>query len=254
MHIKRRATNSDGSKVENRRSHRFNVSVPVEVSWRGADDKAIKEPATAKIVNHRGGYIEMAAYPELGNRVTITNFLSAEAVEARVLATPNSRAGVSQGIIVEFVVPNERFWGVDLQVKKTAVELQKLEAALRAEGIDLRLLKEFRDAVDYIRTAAAVSQQLRERQLQGKEEDDVLCTMAAERMRRATNLLLAVVTDLDAAHITRETEGAEELLTSMEQTCARLKDLLKLHAPARPPQTRQDQSRQEQIRPAVTRY
>ena len=47
----------------------------------------------------------MANYPEVGSRITLTNFLSAEAAEARVLAIPNSREGVSHGIIVELIVP-----------------------------------------------------------------------------------------------------------------------------------------------------
>ena len=87
-------------------------------------------------------------------RVTLANFLSAQTAEARVLATPHAREGVAHGIVVELIVPNESFWGVNLQVKKTSIELQNLEKALQSEGIDLRLLKEYRDAVDYIRTAA----------------------------------------------------------------------------------------------------
>ena len=249
MQIKRRSTNFDGTKVENRRSPRFNVTVPVEVSWRGSDGKAVKEPAIAKVVNERGGFIEMARQPDLGNRVTLTNFLSAEAVEGRVLATPKSRTGLSNGVIVELVIPDACFWGVDLQVKKAAVELQKLETSLRAQGIDLRLLKEFLDAVDFIRTASTVAQQLRELQLQGKSEEEVLSTMAAERVRRAMNLLLAVITDLDAAHISRETIGVEELHRSLDQTRARLQILLKSHEPARPAHSRQDHSHPQMIQP-----
>jgi len=69
--------------------------------------------------------------PEVGNRITLTNFLSAETAEARVLATPHSREGVSHGIVVELIISSESFWGVNLQVKKASVELQKLEDSLR---------------------------------------------------------------------------------------------------------------------------
>src|SRR5579862_3760136 len=157
----RRGTSPDGSKSERRKTSRFLVTVPIEASWRGPDGIAIKENAIAKQVNANGGLLEMATYPEVGSRITLTNFLSAEAAEARVLATPYSREGVSHGIIVELITPSEIFWGVNLQVKKTSVELQKLEQSLRAEGIDLRLLNEYRDTVDYIRTAALAVQQLR---------------------------------------------------------------------------------------------
>jgi hypothetical protein len=229
----KRATGPDGSKVERRKTQRFPVTVPIEASWRGSDGMAVKEQAVAKQVNANGGLLEMANYPEVGSRITLTNFLSAEAAEARVLATPSSREGVSHGIIVELVVPCESFWGVNLQVKKTYVELQNLEKSLRSEGIDLRLLNEFRDAVDYVRTAAVIVQQLRERQMHGRDDDDVTATLIAERIRRATNLCLEVITDLDAGKVNDGTKGVDELYLSLEQACDRLRHLLKSREPDR---------------------
>jgi len=199
VRISKRATNPDGTKVENRKSHRFPVMVPVEVSWRGPDGKAVKADAVARQVNVRGGFLVMETYPELGSRVSLTNFLSAQTVEARVLATPQTRAGVSGGIVVELVTCSEEFWGVDLQVKKTAVELRKLEVALGSQGLDLRLLSEFRDAVDYIRGVAAVAQQLRELQLRGADDYGLHSEIAAGRIRRTAKLCREVAADLDSA-------------------------------------------------------
>jgi len=229
----KRGTSPDGSKVERRKTQRFPVTVPIEASWRGSDGTAVKEQAVAKQVNANGGLLEMANYPEVGSRITLTNFLSAEAAEARVLATPSSREGVSHGIIVELVVPCESFWGVNLQVKKTYVELQNLEKSLRSEGIDLRLLNEFRDAVDYVRTAAVIVQQLRERQMHGRDDDDIVATLIAERIRRATNLCLEVITDLDAGKVSDGTKGVDELYLSLEQACDRLRHLLQSREPDR---------------------
>jgi hypothetical protein len=223
----RRGTSPDGSKQERRKANRFLVSVPVEVSWRGSDNKAVKEQAAARQVNSNGGFLEMATYPEFGSRITLTNFLSAETAEARVLGTPHSREGVSHGIVIELIVPSETFWGVNLQVKKTSIELQKLEQSLRSEGIDLRLLNEFRDAVDYVRTVALVVQQSRDRQLNGLDDKEIGSLLAVERIRRTTNHCLEVITDLDAGGITSETKGVEELYLSLEQACDRLKHLLK---------------------------
>jgi ribosome-associated translation inhibitor RaiA len=205
----------------------------MEVSWRGPDGMAIKEHAVAKQVNGQGGMLEMANYPEIGSRVSLTNFLSAETAEARVLATPSSREGVSHGIIVELIVPNESFWGVNLQVKKASVELLKLEKSLQSEGIDFRLLNEFRDAVDYVRTTAIAVQRLRESQLRGQPGEDVTSSLIAERVRRATNLCLEVITDVDAGNLKAETKGAEELYHSLEQACDRLRRLLKRREPDR---------------------
>ncbi len=223
----RRPTSSDGAKVERRKSLRFPVSVPLETSWCGPDGKAIKADAVARQVNTRGGLLEMANYPEVGSRITLTNFLSAETVEARVLATPYSREGVSQGIVVELVVPSDQFWGVSLQVKKTAMELHSLEQALLAEGIDLRLLGEFRDAAEFVRTVSTAVSGLRERQLQGRDDDDMISLLTADRVRRATNLCLEMITDLDAGRVDHETKGADDLYRSFEHACDRLKQLLK---------------------------
>ena len=244
MRVTRRATNPDGTKVELRKSVRFPVAVPVETSWQTSDGKAIKQDAIARQVNFRGGFLEMSSYPEIGTRITLTNFLSAETLDARVLGTPNSRAGISNGIIIELVVPSETFWGVDLQVKKTAVELRKLETSLRNQGIDLRLLKEFRDAVDYIRTAATVAQQLRERQLAGRADDEVLELIAAERARRATNLCLEVASDMDATKSSKQPKAVIESYRGLQQACDRLRLMLK----------RQESERHDSERHMVERH
>ena len=229
----RRGTSPDGSKSERRRNTRYVVTVPIEASWRGPDGVAFKAQAIAKQVNANGGLLEMEHYPDVGSRITITNFLSAETAEARVLATPYSREGVSRGIIIELIIPSDSFWGVNLQVKKTSVELQKLEDSLRSEGIDPRLLNEFRDTVDYIRTAALAVQQLRERQIHGRDESEIGSVLVAERIRRTANLCLEVTTDLDAGRVTTDTKGVEELFRSLEQVCDRLRHLVKSRQPDR---------------------
>jgi hypothetical protein len=223
----RRSTSPDGSKVERRKSGRFPVAVPIEVSWRDPSGVMFKEEAVARQVNAQGGSLEMATYPEIGSRVTLTNFLSAETLDARVLATPYSREGVSNGIVVELVISSESFWGVSLQIKKTTAELQKLEHLLHSEGIDLRMLKEFRDAVDYVRTAATVVQQLRERQLngRGRDDDEVISLLVTERIRRATNLCAEVLTDLESGKISGETKGVDDFLRCVEQTHDHLRPL-----------------------------
>ncbi len=229
----RRGTSPDGSKSERRKSTRFLVTVPIEASWKGPDGTSFKAQAIARQVNANGGLLEMTNYPEVGSRITLTNFLSAESSEARVLATPYSREGVSNGIIVELIVPNENFWGVNLQVKKTSVELQKLEKSLRSEGIDMRLLSEYRDTVDYIRTAALAVQQLRESQLRGREDSEIISVLVGERVRRATNICLEISADVEAGRLTNETKGVEDLYRAIEQTCDGLKHLLKSLEPDR---------------------
>src|SRR5271167_1064598 len=207
MTFKKRPSRSDGTKVERRKSRRFTVAVPIEVSWRGSGGIAVKEDAVARQVNANGGFLKMSIYPELGSRVTLANFLSAQTAEARVLAAPYAREGVANGIIVELIFPNEGFWGVDLQVKKTIVELQSLEKALQCEDLDLRLVKEYRDAVDFIRTAAGTLQRLRECQFRGSDDGELLSVLATDRIRRTINLCLDVIADLDAGRVKNESKG-----------------------------------------------
>jgi hypothetical protein len=222
----RRATNSDGSKVERRRQTRYSVHVPVEVSWRGPDNEVVKQEAIARQVNAHGGLLEMSQQPDMGIRVTIANLISAETAEARVLATPNTREGVAHGIVVELIVPSETFWGIDMQLKKTNVELQKLEKALRDAGIDLRLLKDYRDAVEYIGTASMSVKQLRECQLQERSDVEVIANLSAERLRRATTLCVEVMADLDAGRLRADTQGIEEFCSAVEQNLNCLRPLL----------------------------
>ena len=211
MTFKKRPLSADGSSVERRKSRRFPVVVPIEVSWRGADGMAVKQDAVARQVNANGGFVKMSVYPELGSRVMLTNFVSAQTADARVIAAPHAREGVANGVIVEFIVPNESFWGVDMQVKKTIVELQNLEKALQCEDMDLRLVKEYRDAVDYIRTAAGTLEQLREHQFRRMDNTELLCTLATDRVRRTIALCLEVVADLDAGRLKNASEDVGEL-------------------------------------------
>lgn len=222
----RRATNSDGSKVERRRQPRFAVHVPLEVSWRGPDNEVVKQEATARQVNANGGILEMVHQPDMGIRVTIANLISAETAEARVLATPNTREGVAHGIAVELIVPNESFWGVDLQVKKTSIELQKLEKCLREAGIDLRLLKEYRDAAEYVRTVSGAVKHLRECQIQERSDAEVISSVCTERVRRTASLCAEVLADLEAGRVTSDTKGIEEFYCALEASLSRLRPLL----------------------------
>jgi hypothetical protein len=228
-----RGTTPDGSKAERRKTFRFLVAVPIEASWRNAEGVPVLVQAVAKQVNANGGFLEMTVYPPVGSRITLTNFLSAESTEARVLATPSSREGVSHGIVVELITPSESFWGVNLQVKKTSVELQKLEKSLQAEGIDFRLLNEFRDTVDTLRTTALAVQQLREIQLKGRDAGEIVTMLVADRVRRATNLCHELVADIDAGNLSSETKEVDELYDCLERACDRLRHLLKSRDPGR---------------------
>jgi hypothetical protein len=231
--IKKRPMTADGTSVERRKSRRFPVVVPIEVSWRGKDGVSVKEDAVARQVNANGGFVKMSNYPVLGSRVTLANFLSAQTAEARVLAAPDSRPGVANGIVVELIVPNESFWGVDLQVNKTAFELQNLETALRSEDIDLHLMREYRNAVDYLRTITETLQQLRKCQFRGLDNSELLSVLATDRVRRASDLCLEVIADIGAGRVRQESKTFDELKRAMQHLQERLRQVGKAEVTAR---------------------
>jgi hypothetical protein len=225
--MKKRPMSADGTDVERRKSRRFPVVVPVEVSWRGPNGIALKEDAVARQVNDKGGFLKMSKYPTLGTRVTLANFLSAQTAEARVLAAPDSRPGVASGIVVELIVPNETFWGVDLQVNKTIVELQNLERALKVEEIDLRLVREYRDAMDYICSVTETLRRLRTARPHNSDDQELLSALAADRIRRATSVCQDVIADLEAGRIRQGSASVEELAGAIEHLQQRLKQCSK---------------------------
>lgn len=217
MTFKKRPMSSDGSNIERRKSRRFPVVVPIEVNWQGADGVAFKEDAVARQVNANGGFLKMAVYPELGSRVTLTNFLAARAAEARVLAAPQDREGVANGIIVELISPNESFWGVELQARKAIAEVENLEKALQYEDMDLQFVKEYRDSIDCIRNAAGTLQKVRESRFRDEmDKGDLLATLAADRIRRAITLCMDVAADLEAGRLKNELRDLDELCQAVE--------------------------------------
>lgn len=220
--MKKRPMSADGTELERRKSRRFPVVVPIEVSWRGPDGLSLKEDAVARLVNDKGGYLKMSKYPVVGTRVTLANFLSAQTAEARVLAAPDSRPGVASGIIIELIVPNESFWGVDLQVNKTIVELQNLEKTLKKEEIDLRLVREYRDAVEHIGNITETLQRLRTAKPRASDDGELLSTLAEDRIRRATSVCLDVIADVDAGRVRQDSAVAKEFLQTIQQVTQRL--------------------------------
>jgi len=201
---------------EQRRSSRFSVVVPVEVKWQEPSGKLVKEAAQAKEVNAQGGLLEMKIYPWVGGDLELTNLLSGQTAQARLVGTRRSKDGAFLGVAVALVVPNETFWGVNFQLRKTSAELAKI-----------RILREFRDAVDYVRKTAWAVQEWQERQLQKRDPQTVLPLLITERIRRATQLNKAIATDLAAHEVTGETTGMDEFVRSVESLYQRVADLRK---------------------------
>ncbi len=214
-------------KTEKRRGVRFPVVVPVEAKWQEASGKNIKEAANAMEVNAQGGLLEMKNYPSVGSHLDLTNLLSGEAFRARVVGTRRSTDGHVLGVAVELLIPSETFWGVNFRLKKTSAELVRLHHAMQSGSIDPRILREFRDAVDYVRKTAWAAEEWQERRLQRRDPHTVLPLITAERIRRATQLSDAISDDLAAREVTSETAGMPEFFRAVERLHQNLADLFR---------------------------
>jgi hypothetical protein len=212
-------------KPEKRRGARFPVVVPVEAKWQAANGKIMKEAANAVEVNAQGGLLQMNVYPSVGSHLDLKNLLSGEAFRARVVGTRRSTEDRVLGVAVELLIPSETFWGVNFRLKKTSAELVRLNHVMQSGNIDPRILREFRDAVDYVRKTAWAAEEWQERQLQRRDPHTVLPLITAERIRRATQLSDAISADLAAREVTTETAGLHDFFRAVGRVYRHLKDL-----------------------------
>jgi hypothetical protein len=212
---------------EKRRGNRFPVVVFVEAKWEALGGQMLRETAQAMEVSALGGLLDMKAYPRVGSELELTNLLSGQTAKARVVGTRLAKDGGSPKVAVELLTASDTFWGLNFQLRKTSAELVRIEQEMKAGGIDSRILEEFRDSVDYVRKTAWAVQEWQERQLQKRDPQTVLPLITSERIRRATQLSLAITTDLAAHQVTRETTGMRELYQAVESLYPRVASLFR---------------------------
>lgn len=114
-------------------------------------------------------------------------------------------------------------------VRLTA-ELEALEVDLRiAHDPDPHLLQDFRRSVDEVRNTAWTIGELINARASRKDPQVVLSFVAAERMRRFSQMALSLAEDIDDPIVTWETGGVQKVSESLDILQARLKKLLKQH-------------------------
>ncbi|HEV1994610.1 MAG TPA: hypothetical protein VGR03_09785 [Candidatus Acidoferrum sp.] len=227
----KQASEPHGEGEGRRRGGRFPVLVSVAVRWEETGGKAMKAEAHAREVNIFGGllqFLDTEVYPAAGVEMELTNLFSGEEARARTAAVRRTKGGAMLGVAVELLIPSETFWGLTFRLRKTTAELVRLDQAIKSGNIDPRVLREFRDAVDYVRKTAWAVQEWQERQAQHHDTATVLPLLVTERVRRATQLCAAVAKDLKESEITSQTAGIEKLFRASEQLS---RDLAELHLP-----------------------
>jgi hypothetical protein len=191
------------------------------VAWQRPDNTTAREESQTIEANAYGASLEMNphARPPVGATVTLTNRVSNEVAQAQVIAI---RLAKGEAVVVELLVPSETFWGTVFRVKKLAADLRALEEDIKSGGVDPLVLREFRDAVDFVRKTAWAVSEWQERQFRHKDSATVLSLLTTERVRRATQLNDAVFVELDAQRLTDDSPGVPDLTRAVERICKRL--------------------------------
>ena len=215
-------------KGKNRRSDRYPVVVPVKVKWLEPRGAAVIEFAEAKEVNQHGGLLDMRGRPSIGSVIELTNLASTKTASAQVVSLRPSKGSEVLRVAVELLTPSETFWGPTFRLKMAIDSLLNLEEANRSGGMDPRVLREFRDAVDHVRKTAWALQELQERRIQQRDTATVRSLLTEERVRRATRLSRALASDLDSGEVTDGTIGTGDLFRAIEGLYQRLARLFKI--------------------------
>jgi hypothetical protein len=114
------------------------------------------------------------------------------------------------------------------RLESATAELQTLEALVQSGELDQRVLSEFRNAVDHIRTTAwAVQKWVGLAHESGGDPFSVLPIMFAERVRRATQITNDLCLDLQSSDVGLDTDGILNLYNSVDDLRRRLAILLK---------------------------
>jgi hypothetical protein len=215
------------ARPEQRRGNRFRVVVPIEASWKAPSGGNVKQLAEALEVNASGGLLEMKKYPGAGSEITLKNMVSGEETQAHVTAIRRAKDGAILGVAVELTRASETFWGVNFELRKTSAQLAKIEEAIKSGGVDPRILRDFRDAVDYVRKTAWAVQEWQERQLKQHDPHTVVPLIISERIRRATQLSKTISADLAANDVTRDTAGIKEFFKAIESLYVQVSSLFR---------------------------
>lgn len=101
---------------------------------------------------------------------------------------------------------------IETRLQTFTAELLDLECTLMAGDLDSRVLRDFRDAVDYVRKSAWAVQEWQDRQAKDRDTSTVLPLLTFERIRRATELCKRIAIELDDC----TAEGMKELSEAVD--------------------------------------
>ena len=123
--------------------------------------------------------------------------------------------------------PEAKGPSISVRLQAATTELHELEQLIRVGDFDGHLLRDFRGAVDNVRTTAWAVQQWIPIREQGGDAYAVLPLLSAERVRRTTQLVKDLLIDLENVEVGIETQGLKDLFEAMDSLYPRLVPLFK---------------------------
>ena len=113
------------------------------------------------------------------------------------------------------------------RLEAVTAALRELDHLIRSGNIDARVLQDFRESVDHVRTTAWAIQQWIELGERHKDQYSVLPMLTLERVKRAAQITHDLSLDLDCADVSIETPGLEGLFGAVRGLYTRLSPLFK---------------------------
>ena len=98
--------------VEQRRSQRVLLGIPLEVAWTGKDGVRVIDHGQTEIINRHGALLHVETPIPLATQVKLLRRRQGLSTPARVVGKyPSQEDGLSR-IAVDLAVPGEEFWGL----------------------------------------------------------------------------------------------------------------------------------------------
>ncbi len=111
------------------------------------------------------------------------------------------------------------------RLQRATEDLKILEQLILCGDFSPRLLGEFRNAVDSIRSTARIVQMWVGLQQQHRDPYSAMNTMAADRVRRAVQIAQDLTVDLQAMEVDLDTDGMADLYRAVNELQERLAPL-----------------------------
>jgi hypothetical protein len=124
--------------------------------------------------------------------------------------------------------PEAKGLSISTRLQAAANELHELEQLVKSADFDAHVLRDFRGAIDHVRTTAwAVQQWIGLKEKGGDAYAAVLPVLSGERVRRTTQLAKDLLVDLENVDVGIETEGIKGLIEAVNGLHACLAHLYK---------------------------